>query len=310
MGKKKAALSRQLADIDLKLLNVFKSVVDYGGVSAAQIPLNLANSTISNYIADLETRLSMKLCTRGRAGFKLTEHGKIVYDATTELLGAINQFRATINQSHQRISGFLHIAFAEHMLNVHGSCIVDALQSFNKKAPHVEVKISTMSSDEVTSAVQNKKVDIGVTVLSQQDNELESLSLFSEKMFVYCAEGHPLFNQENIEPKDLLNYPFVESPRLLFGREPPPDMQHWHKTAKAHHQEARATLMLTGAYLGILPKHIVTNWGLTNKLRPILSERYGYSNTFAAIRRYKADNDLITNIFYQCLSVALKLRVN
>ena len=50
MGKKKAALSRQLADIDLKLLNVFKSVVDYGGVSAAQIPLNLANSTISNYI--------------------------------------------------------------------------------------------------------------------------------------------------------------------------------------------------------------------------------------------------------------------
>ncbi|MEW6994057.1 LysR family transcriptional regulator [Colwelliaceae bacterium MEBiC 14330] len=310
MGKKKAALSRQLADIDLKLLNVFKSVVDYGGVSAAQIPLNLANSTISNYIADLESRLNMMLCTRGRAGFKLTEHGKIVYDATTELLAAINQFRATINQSHQRITGFLHIAFAEHMLSAHGSCVVDALQSFSEKAPDVEVKISTMSSDEVTSAVQNKKVDIGVTVLSQQYNELESLSLFSEQMLVYCATGHPLFKQKDISPKDLLNYSFVESPRLLYGREPHPDMQYWHKTAKAHHQEARATLILTGAYLGILPQHLVTNWGLSKKLKPVLSDRYGYLNTFQAIRRYKADNDLITDIFYQCLSIAVKSHVS
>ncbi len=305
MGKKKAALSRQLADVDLRLLNVFKAVVDFGGFSAAEIPLNLANSTISNYIADLEKRLNMHLCDRGRAGFKLTEHGHIVYSATIDLLAALEQFRTTVNQSHHRLLGYLHIAFAEHMLSVHGSCVVSALQAFTEIAPDVEVKISTMSSDEVTTAVQNKKVDIGVTVLSERFNELETLALFSEEMLVYCAKGHPLYAQSKITPQDLQHYAFVESPRLMRGREPHPDMELWNKTAQAHHQEARATLILSGAYLGILPKHIVTNWGLHDKMKPLFDERYGYQNTFKAVRLRKGANELITNAFFQCLTVAV-----
>jgi DNA-binding transcriptional LysR family regulator len=305
MGKKKAALSRQLADIDLRLLNVFKAVVDFGGFSAAEIPLNLANSTISNYISDLEKRLNMHLCERGRAGFRLTEHGHIVYNATVDLLVALEQFRTTINQSHHRLLGFLHIAFAEHMLGVHGSCLVSALRAFTDIAPDVEVKISTMSSDEVTTAVQNKKVDVGVTVLSERFNELESISLFSEKMLVYCADGHPLYHQNKISPQDLQQYSFVESPRLMHGREPHPDMMLWKKTAKAHHQEARATLILSGAYLGILPKHMVANWGVKHKMKPLFDELYGYQNTFKAIRLKKGTNQLITNAFFQCLKVAV-----
>ena len=48
------------------------------------------------------------------------------------------------------------------------------------------------------------------------------------------------------------------------GREPHADMELWTKGAKAHHQETRATLILSGTYLGILPKHVVTNWGLND----------------------------------------------
>ena len=95
----------------------------------------------------------MHLCDRGRAGFRLTEHGQVVYDATVDLLTAIDQFRNTINYSHNHLSGYLHIAFAEHMLSVHGSCVINALQTFTSMAPDVEVKISTMGSDEVITAV-------------------------------------------------------------------------------------------------------------------------------------------------------------
>lgn len=305
MGKKKVTLARQLADVDLRLLNVFKAVVDYGGFSAAEIPLNLANSTISNYIADLEKRLNMHLCDRGRAGFRLTEHGHVVYNATVELLAALEQFRTTVNQSHHRLLGYLHIACAEHILSVHDSCMINALQAFTAMAPDVEVKISTISSDEVTTAVQNKKVDIGITVLSERFNELESLALFSEEMLVYCAKGHPLYDQNKLSPQDLQDHYFVESPRLMRGREPHPDMELWKKTARAHHQEARATLILSGAYLGILPKHMVTNWGLNHKMKPLFDELYGYQNTFKAIRLKKGTNELITNTFFQCLKASV-----
>ncbi len=305
MGKKKAALSGQLTDIDLRLLNVFKTVVDFGGISPAEIPLNLANSTISNYISDLEKRLDMHLCERGRSGFRLTEHGQVVYEATLSLLCNIELFRTKINQSHDKIFGYLHLAFAEHTLSLHNSCIESALKKFTEIAPDVEIKISTMSSDDVVTSVQNKKVDIGITVLTQAINEIETLALFKEEMLIYCAKNHPLFNHKQISKSDLAKYSFVESPRLMLGREPYPEMRNWRKPVKAHHQEARATLILTGHYLGILPKHLVINWGLSERLKPLLETTYGYSNTFKAIKRKKNSNELVTNTFYQCLSDAI-----
>jgi len=303
MGRKKAALSGQLADMDLRLLRVFKTVVEAGGFTAAEIQLNLANSTISNYISDLEKRLDMRLCERGRAGFSVTEQGQVVYTATLELLSAMDQFRNTINRSHNRILGDLHLGFAEHMLGAHHSCIVQALDRFSSQAPEVNVRISTMSSDEVITALLNHQVDIGITVISQQYPELASLRLFDEQMLLYCAKGHPLFDQQQPVTADQLNqHRFVESPRLMPGREIHPDMRRWNTQAKAHHQEARATLILSGHYLGFLPSHLVKNWGLALEMKPLLIEEYGYTNTFTAFWRDSQRNQLINNLFTECLA--------
>ena len=303
MGRKKAAISGQLADIDLRLLRVFTTVVDAGGFTAAEIRLNLANSTISNYISDLEKRLDMHLCERGRGGFRLTEQGEVVYAATLELVGALEQFKQRINHSHNRVFGQLHLGFAEHMLGAHNSCIVNAMDSFSQQAPDVHVQISTMSSDEVTTAVMDKQVDIGITVLPHQYPELETLPLFDEEMRLYCAQGHPLFEKQNdtMTREELLQFSFVESPRLMPGRETHPDMKLWNKQAKAHHQESRATLILSGHYLGFLPRHLVKNWGLKAQMHPLFIDTYGYTNVFQAITRKKRSNEVVISIFNQCL---------
>ena len=83
----------QLADTDLRLLRVFKSVVDCGGMASAELELNIAMSTISRHVKDLETRLGLVLCRRGRGGFALTPEGQQVYAATEHLLAATEAFR-------------------------------------------------------------------------------------------------------------------------------------------------------------------------------------------------------------------------
>ncbi|WP_286239014.1 LysR family transcriptional regulator [Neptuniibacter halophilus] len=306
MGRRKAALSGQLADIDFRLLRVFKSVVEAGGFSAAELELNLANSTITNYISDLEKRLDMRLCDRGRSGFALTDQGRVVYESTLELLAAVDHFRNTINRSHNRILGNLHLGFAEHMLGAHDSCITAALDRFSTEAPDVNIRISTLGSEEVASALMNHQIDIGITVLTRPYPELKSLKLFEEDMLLFCARSHPLFYRDQpIPPEELSEHRFIESPRLLPGRETHPDMRGWNKQAKAHHQEARASLILSGHYLGFLPRHLVQNWGLSDELRPLFEERYGYRNTFQALWRDTQRNPLITNLFIECLTESL-----
>ena len=49
----------QMSDLDLKLLRVFKAVVEAGGLSAAEVSLNMNVSNISTRLSDLEKRLGL-----------------------------------------------------------------------------------------------------------------------------------------------------------------------------------------------------------------------------------------------------------
>ena len=91
MQVKNVAPIGQLSDADLRLLRVFKAVVDCGGMASAELELNLAMSTISRHVKDLETRLGLVLCRRGRAGFALTPEGQQLYEATQRLLAAFRE---------------------------------------------------------------------------------------------------------------------------------------------------------------------------------------------------------------------------
>ncbi len=69
------AVLGQLSDMDLRLLQVFKSVAECGGMAAAELELNIGTSTVSRHMKDLETRLGLTLCRRGRAGFRAHARG-------------------------------------------------------------------------------------------------------------------------------------------------------------------------------------------------------------------------------------------
>ena len=71
----------QLSHSDLRLLNIFKEVVECNGVTPAQEKLSKNKATISIALSDLETRLGFSLCQRGRGGFKLTSEGEVIYRA-------------------------------------------------------------------------------------------------------------------------------------------------------------------------------------------------------------------------------------
>ena len=43
----------QISDMDLRLLRVFRAVVDSGGMAAAELELNIGTSTVSRHIKDL-----------------------------------------------------------------------------------------------------------------------------------------------------------------------------------------------------------------------------------------------------------------
>ena len=82
----------QVGDYEIRLLKVFKTVVECGGFSAAETVLNISRSAISVHMANLEHRLKLKLCSRGRSGFSLTEEGAIIYESVRRLFSQLEDF--------------------------------------------------------------------------------------------------------------------------------------------------------------------------------------------------------------------------
>ena len=85
-------IPKPVTDFDLRLLRIYKSVVENGGFAAAENELGITRSTISVHMGNLEARLKLKLCSRGRGGFALTEAGRIIYHACTEMFESMNDF--------------------------------------------------------------------------------------------------------------------------------------------------------------------------------------------------------------------------
>ena len=75
----------QLHDVDLQLLRLFLGVVESNGFSAAQGELGLSQSSISQQMAKLETRLGYRVCNRGKGGFSLTPKGEQLLIAARSL---------------------------------------------------------------------------------------------------------------------------------------------------------------------------------------------------------------------------------
>lgn len=264
----------QISDVDLRLLRVFRTVVENGGFSAAQVELGIGRSTISKHMADLEERLGLRLCQRGRRGFELTEHGAALYAYAQQLLKSMDDFRSQVHGLHTDLVGALHVGLVDHMVSDPATPVVPALRRLAARAPAVHLNIATMAPDAIETALLDNRLHVGV--LPENGRRQPALAyepLYTETGCLYCGEGHPLYDRApDVPVEELLTHEYAslghpESQHLarLFGEQWAPVRV----TAEARQVEAVAFLLLTGRFLGFLPRHVGHTRELDGCLRPL-----------------------------------------
>lgn len=293
---KRVSLSGQVADVDLKLLRVFKAVVEAGGFSAAEVELNVGRSAISRFIADLETRLDMRLCERGRSGFSLTDHGQQVYSATLELIQDLEKFRANVNSAHSKLVGEINLGLTDNMLSATQSPVVKVLGEFHRQQPDVRFNLQVSAPNDIESGVVEGRFHLGVV---PQHHALPSLNyhrLYTEQSQFYCGGQHPLFALDDaqitidtIAQQDFISPSFNHS--VLFNKAFPKLTA----AATSHQVEGVATLILSGQYLGFLPDHYAKRWVDAGQMRLLLPEQLCFKIPFALISRIDTSNNLLIN---------------
>lgn len=198
-------LNLSLGDAELRLLRVFASVVQHGGFSAAQSALGMTQATISTHMRHLEERIGLRLCTRGRGGFQLTEEGRLVYDATLELFGSLEKFQSRIGEAQGELSGNLSFGTVDAMISNRDLNLPGALAAFHAEAPRVHLEIDVAAPQILHQGLLNGSYQIVLmpSVGSVMPN-VRSQPVFSEVQKLYCADGHPLFDRPDADLTDTL----------------------------------------------------------------------------------------------------------
>jgi len=274
-----------LSQVDVRLLQVFSTVVECGGFTPAQVAMNVSQSTISSHMAALEARLDMRLCERGRAGFRITQNGNRVYEAAQRLFRSIDSFRSEVDALRGRLTGELHIATVDSVASNPKFALSEALARFTKRHSEVQISLHVATPAEIERAVVEGRHHIGIGGYTKQISAIEYTPLLSEGQRLYCSKAHPLFDKSasSIKVASLARHKFVKRPYV--PDEHIPSAEVFNAAAYSENMEATALLILSGGFIGFLPEHYAAQWVNTGQMKAILPKRMRYESRVELIRR-------------------------
>ena len=330
---KNKAMLGQLSDMDLRLLRVFKSVVDCGGMAAAELDLNIGVSTISRHVKDLELRLGLTLCRRGRAGFSLTPEGERVHAETVRLLAATDAFRHGMDDIHQRMGGELNLAVFDKTATNPEARIGAAIAAFTQQAPQVKLVLHVAPINTIERQVIAGEFQVGIIPAHRSSEALDYNPLFNEAMRLYCGREHSLFvATEKIAERQhaqrpagrlaaqkgaakaasrpvALDWADLRQHRFAGLGYHSPNMELSHemrlpRAATGFDQESIATLILSGQFLGFLPQHYARVFEAEGLMRAVQPDRFRYDASFVAITRRAPKPSRAALLLRDCLVTA------
>ncbi len=288
----------RVSDADLRLLRVFAAVVECGGFAAAQALLNVSESTISTHMHDLETRLGLRLCQRGRGGFRLTEDGEVVFRAASDLFGSLDRFQTKIATRKRQLNGPLVIGMPDNIITHPEFPLSTAIDRFYGRENAVHITVEVLTPRDLERGVLEGKLHLAIAPRHQRVAGLRYEKLLAEINYFYCGRKHALFGQagrkpslEEIAGAGLISRGYLSNFDQRFFKDAP-------HHATVYSMEASALLILSGRFGGFLPSYYAQRWVASGDMRPLRPDILAYSPDFFIVSRKGAELSLAAKTFH------------
>lgn len=288
------ALLKQLLHVDLRLLTILRTIVECRGLAKAQDVLGMSQSSVSAGLNELEERLGLRLCNRGRSGFSLTEAGRIVYEASHELFDSVNRFNASTNAVSNATRGTLRIGTVDAIVTSDQLRLAEAVMQFRRMTKNVLIDYLTGGPEELESLLLQGKRDIVIGPYAVRYANLTYVPLYEEQQNLYLSNQHRLFDVASGKiTRDVLSGSAFVSRRYLHNSDLS-SVGHSSAQAIVDTMEAQLVLIMSGEYFGYLPEHYARNWVEMGALMTLDTKAFSYNSPFFAVHQtQRIPNQLI-----------------
>lgn len=188
--------------MNLKVMQIYCTVVEFGVMSKAAEELNITPAAVSRTISDLEYQLGVKLLNRTTRKLSLTEQGIDYYNKSLKILDDVQQLHQRFESESREYTGSIKIAapmvFGQKYL-------APIIAKFNIEYPNI--KITLHLQDTITDLIEHG-FDLGIRI--QRKLTDSSLVVKKFKDYSHHIVCHPELLRKHGKvksPKDLKNYP-------------------------------------------------------------------------------------------------------
>lgn len=165
--------------MDLSDLQVFKAVVDAGGISRAANSLHRVPSNVTARIQKLEQELDIALFFREKNRLRITPAGTKLLHYAEQLLQLRQQ--ALDELTSQEPGGLLRVGSME---STAAARLPGILVDFHQRYSRVDLELTTGASGPLVERVLKGELDVALAADPVRDNRLSSHPCFDEELVV------------------------------------------------------------------------------------------------------------------------------
>ena len=184
------------------------SVAEHASFRRAASTLRISQPALTKSIQNLESQLGVKLFERRRDGVIPTEFGKLALTHAHDVVRLESEFLRRIKLVAGLETGSLNVALGPLPNSMSAYPAAGTLLS---KHPNLRISFQATAWREVTQAVLDQKVDLGIAELSGAvaDDALQTELVGQHRAHFCCRRAHPILRKRAIKLTDLLDYPWA-----------------------------------------------------------------------------------------------------
>jgi DNA-binding transcriptional LysR family regulator len=192
----------------LHQLRYFISVAEHLNFSEAAKHLYVAQSAVSQQIANLEEKLGVKLFTRNKRSVQLTSAGSVFLKEALEIVTKTDEAIVLAKKAQAGLIGTIKIGF---LAGPTREFLPKIIKQFHRKYPSIEIKLKHLTLSQLNESLKTDELDIvfAISFGFQGIEGLEHQRLFSESNCVFMNRQHPLASKDCIHPSLLSQETFI-----------------------------------------------------------------------------------------------------
>lgn len=173
-----------MRNIDLESLHIFKTVIDFGGITKAAAQLNRVQSNITTRVKNLEERLGVKLFQRQGGKLVPSAEGKVLLAYAERLLRLSSEAEAALRTGAPR--GTLRIGTLE---STAAARLPPFLSRYHEHYPDVQIELVTGPTTALIGRVHRFEVEAAFVSEPFHKAELEMQEAFVEELVLIAPKS-------------------------------------------------------------------------------------------------------------------------